>query len=71
MSEPAWVGSDVADVIDYFTGMGKFRTMLAELRDEALTERVVRTMEEQFAARQRDDGVWVGTASWLVSARRP
>jgi hypothetical protein len=39
-------------------------------RDEALTERVLAAISEQYAARQRPDGVWVRAAAWLVTARR-
>lgn len=67
--EPARVGSDVADVVDYFSSMGRFRRLFAELGDGALTGRILATMAERYAARQRPDGVWVEAAAWLVRAR--
>jgi SAM-dependent methyltransferase len=70
ISEPAWMGSDVADVMRYVSGMRMVRAMIAELGDDALTERVLAAMAEQYAARQRPDGVWITAGAWLVTARR-
>lgn len=69
VSEPAWVGSDVADVMSYVRGMPMIRSLITNLEDEALTERALATIAEQYAARQRSDGVWVRAAAWLVTAR--
>jgi SAM-dependent methyltransferase len=68
VSEPAWVGSDVADVMSYVRGMPMIRSLTAELRDEALTEQVLATIADQYAVRQHSDGVWVRAAAWLVTA---
>jgi SAM-dependent methyltransferase len=68
VSGPAWMGSDVADVMSYVRGMPMIRGLIADLGDEALTERVLGTVAEQYAARQRPDGVWVRAAAWLVTA---
>jgi hypothetical protein len=35
-----------------------------------VTERVLAEVADQYAARQRPDGVWVRAAAWLVTARR-
>ena len=70
VSEPAWMGSDVADVMGYVRGMPVIRNLAAGLGDEALAERVLAVIAEQYAARQRPDGVWVRAAAWLVTARR-
>lgn len=69
VSEPAWVGSDVADVMSYVRGMPMIRSLIANFEDETLTERALATIAEQYAARQRSDGVWVRAATWLVTAR--
>jgi SAM-dependent methyltransferase len=66
--EPARLGSDVADVVDHTSGMQRIRTLLAELGDAALAERVLATMSEEYAARERPDGVWIDAAAWLVTA---
>jgi len=68
--EPAWIGSDVADVMSYVRGMPMIRSITAGLGSEELAERVLATIAEQYAARQRPDGVWVRAAAWLVTAYR-
>jgi SAM-dependent methyltransferase len=68
VSGPAWMGSDVEDVMGYVRGMSMIRGLAADLGDDALTERVLATVAEQYAARQRPDGVWVHAAAWLVTA---
>ena len=68
--EPAWMGSDVPDVMNYVRGMPMIRGLAANLGDEALSERVLATITEQYAARQRPDGVWVRAAAWIVTAHR-
>ena len=70
VSGAAWMGSDVADVMSYVRGMPMIRNLATDLADEALTERVLATVAEQYAARQHLDGVWVQAAAWLVTARR-
>lgn len=70
VSEPAWMGSDVADVMRYVRGMPMVRNLAAALGNEALTERVLAVIGEQYAERQRPDGVWVRAAAWLVTAHR-
>ena len=68
--EPAWMGSDVADVMGYVRGMRMVRNLAARLENEALAGQALADMAEQYAARQRPDGVWVQAAAWLVTARR-
>jgi len=57
-------------VMSYVRGMSMIRSLAADLGDETLTERVLATVAEQYAARQRPDGVWVRAAAWLVTAHR-
>jgi SAM-dependent methyltransferase len=71
ISEPAWMGSDVADVMSYVQDMPAIRGMATDLGDEALASQVLGSIADQYAARQRPDGVWVRAAAWLVTARRP
>jgi len=70
VTEPARIGSDVADVVAYFTGPGRIRNLLAEVGDEGLLQRVRATMAQEFLCYARADGVWVTAAAWLVHARR-
>jgi SAM-dependent methyltransferase len=70
VTEPARLGSDVADVVGYFTGPGRIRNLVTEAGDETLLDRIRATMTELFAAHARADGVWVDAAVWLVHGRR-
>jgi SAM-dependent methyltransferase len=70
VSEPAWIGSDVADVMSYVRGMPMIRNLAADLGNEVLAERVLAVIAGQYAARERPDGVWVRAAAWLVTAHR-
>jgi ubiquinone/menaquinone biosynthesis C-methylase UbiE len=70
VTEPAWMGSDVDDVMSYIRGMPRIRSVVASLEDPPLAQRVLADIADQYAARQRHDGVWVRAAAWLVTARR-
>jgi SAM-dependent methyltransferase len=70
VSEPAWAGSDVTDVMAYVRGTPMVRRLAAQLGDHALTEQALAAAAGEYAARQRSDGVWVRTAAWLAAARR-
>ena len=70
VTEPAWIGSDVDDVMRYVRGMPMIRNLIAGLDDQVLAERVLADVADEYAARQRSDGVWVRAAAWLVTARR-
>ncbi len=69
VDEPAWIGSDVDDVMSYIRGMPMIRTLAASL-DPVLTERVLAAVAGQYRARQHPGGIWVRAAAWLVTARR-
>jgi SAM-dependent methyltransferase len=70
VTEPAWIGTDVDDVIGYVRGMDVVRRTAAATQDDELAERALARMGVEYAARQAPDGVWVEAAAWLVSARR-
>jgi hypothetical protein len=70
VTEPARIGSNAADVMSYVRGMPMVRNLAADIGDEALTERVLAAIAEQYSARQGPDGVWVRAAAWLVTAHR-
>jgi SAM-dependent methyltransferase len=70
VNEQAWLGTDVADVMGYVRRLRMVESLIAELADDALAERALAAAAEQYAARQRPDGVWVGAGVWLVTARR-
>jgi len=66
--EPARLGSDVADVLGYVRTMRPVRLLLDQIGDQAA---VLATMADGYAARQRPGGVWIDTATWLVTATVP
>jgi len=68
--ESAWIGSDVDDVMTYVRGMPMIRNLAASLEDPTLTEHLLAAVADEYAARQRPNGVWVRAAAWLVTARR-
>jgi ubiquinone/menaquinone biosynthesis C-methylase UbiE len=71
VTQPAWIGSDVDDVIGYVRGMEVVRRVAAAAgRDDRQVERALAAMAREYAARQEPDGVWVEAAAWLVTARR-
>ncbi len=70
VNEPAWIGSDVDDVMSYIRGMPMIRTIKANLDDRVLYEKVLAAVAEEYGTRQRADGIWVRAATWLVTARR-
>lgn len=67
---PAWMGSDVDDVMTYIRGMSVIRDVAHTVEDENEFERVLDGIAKDYASRQRPDGVWVSAAAWLVTARR-
>jgi ubiquinone/menaquinone biosynthesis C-methylase UbiE len=70
ISEPARMGSDVDDVMGYIRGMSVIRDAAETLGDEKEFERMLARIADDYAARQRQDGVWVNAAAWLVTGRR-
>jgi SAM-dependent methyltransferase len=71
VTQPAWIGSDVDDVIGYVRGMEMVRRIAAAAAgDDRQVERALAAMAGEYAARQAPDGVWVEAAAWLVTASR-
>lgn len=68
--EPACMGTDVEDVMTYIRGMSVIREAAGTLDDEKDFERMLAQIADDYAARQRPDGIWVSAAAWLVTARR-
>jgi hypothetical protein len=68
--EPAWLGSDVDDVMAYALATTQVRDLLAAVPDPALVDRILATMASQFAARQNGDGVWGEAAAYVIKGFR-
>jgi len=69
VTERAWIGSDVDDVMAYVCGMPRIRELTANLGPTA-TDGALAAIAEEYSARQSADGVWVRAAAWLATARR-
>jgi SAM-dependent methyltransferase len=63
------VGRDPDDAARYITGMGPARALLSDVPAET-KEAGIRALSEAFASYAADDGVRLGGAVWLVTARR-
>lgn len=63
------IGRDPQDAAAYVMGMGPVRALLAEAPAEKRAA-AARALHEEFAPRAADDGVRLGAAIWLATARR-
>ncbi len=66
--EPARLGAGVADVLAYAMGTPQVRDLFAAVGDGDLARRIRAAIAEEFATRERPDGVWVQAAAYLVTA---
>ncbi|MGW3009145.1 class I SAM-dependent methyltransferase [Streptomyces sp. NPDC001219] len=69
VDEPMWMGTDPDDVVAYQLAMPESRAMLAEASAEARA-RTATALRDALAEHQGPDGVTLGSAAWLVTARR-
>ena len=67
--EPVYYGPDVAAALDWVRGFTCTSEALNRL-DPAAAERAVGRLREALAAHVLDDGVWFGSRTWIVTARR-
>lgn len=70
MTERLRLGRDVDDVVDYLLSMPVARSMVAAA-DEPTTAAVTDTLRQALKPYRTDEGVRLGGAAWLVTARRP
>ncbi|MFI5523235.1 class I SAM-dependent methyltransferase [Streptomyces platensis] len=69
IDEPMWMGSDEDDAVASLTDMPMARTMLASAGEGAKAGALA-ALRRTMAAHRGPDGVTLGSASWLVTARR-
>lgn len=69
VDEPMWMGTDPDDVVAYQLGIPASRAMLAEASAEARAKTET-ALRNALAEHQGPDGVTLGSAAWLVTARR-
>ena len=67
--EPERVGADVDDAYAFMTSLGPTRGLLAGL-DEGAREAALDALRARLSDRAGPDGVLLGAAAWLVTARR-
>ena len=70
-SEPPFhVGSDADDAYGFAAGLNPVQLMLADL-DEPTRARALDGLRATVAAHETPDGVVFGSASWVITARKP
>ena len=70
-STPPWrLGSDADDAYGFVTGLHVIKMMLEDLDDD-LTAQALANLRATAAAHETPDGVYFGSAAWLVTARKP
>jgi SAM-dependent methyltransferase len=70
VTEPVRVGSDVDDVLDFVQDLSLVRHALADA-DTAARAQVLDALQEALATHRTEGGVFLGAATWLVTARHP
>jgi hypothetical protein len=69
ISEPVYYGADVPAALAWVRGFQSTGEALGRMDPDGAA-RAVGRLREAFAAHQTDDGVWLGSRSWIVTARR-
>ena len=66
--EPVYYGADVAAALDWVRGFTCTNRVLVGL-EPAVAARAVERLREALAEHLSDDGVWLGSRAWIVTAR--
>jgi SAM-dependent methyltransferase len=67
--EPLRVGADADDTAAFLRGTGFARRLFEDV-DDATVDRAIDAVRDALSAHETGDGVVLGSAAWLVSARR-
>lgn len=67
VNEPVYYGQDVATAVDWVRGFAYTGEVLKQLDPSAAT-RAVERLREALAAHLSDDGVWLDSRAWIVTA---
>lgn len=70
VDEPMWLGRDIDEAWAFLSTMGIVRG-LTEGLDDDVRRRALDRLRYRVAAHTTADGVLMGSASWLITARRP
>jgi SAM-dependent methyltransferase len=68
--ESMWWGPNAADVVQFIAGAGRTKVVLANV-EEVVALRAAEALREALEANETADGVFLGGAYWIVTARRP
>lgn len=68
LAQPEWFGADADDALAFVLGLAGW---LLDGLDDAARGRAVADLRRRLAAHAGPDGVELGSAAWLVTARRP
>lgn len=70
-SAPPWrLGSDADDAYGFVTGLRVIKMMLEDL-DDSLRAQALDNLRATAAAHETPDGVYFGSAAWVINARKP
>jgi hypothetical protein len=69
-TESVRLGTDVEDVLDFVQDLGPIRHALADA-DAATRAKVRDALRDGLASHRTEAGVFLGAATWLVTARHP
>ena len=67
--EPVFYGRDVDAALDFVTGFQSTRQILFGLDERSASEAVER-LRQTLSAHQTDEGVWLDSRAWIVTAQR-
>jgi SAM-dependent methyltransferase len=66
--EPLWLGDTADDAVAWLTTSGPARQLLATV-DADVRTRAWAAVREALDDRRATDGIWLGSATWLITAR--
>lgn len=70
IAEQMFLGDNAADATEFLQGTGMARLLFNDVDSE--TERkAIDAVREELEAHEQPDGIWLGSAAWLVAATRP
>ncbi len=69
VDEPIWLGSDADDAWTFVAGMGIVRGLTQDL-DEGTKRQALDRLQAVVAGYEADDGVWLPSAAWRITAHR-
>lgn len=70
IAAPMWLGASVEDAWEFLADMGLVRGLTAGL-DDATGTQAMAELKRRISANVTADGVTLGSAAWLITARQP